>query len=86
MTSNENGTYFQSTTTNVESRRRYLLSEYANRGVVVVDDGASKALSEGASLLPVGLVESSGAFERGDVVEVRSEAGDRLAVLDTCWV
>ena len=80
VTSNENGTYFQSTTTNVESRRRYLLSEYANRGVVVVDDGASKALSEGASLLPVGLVQSSGAFERGDVVEVRSEAGDRLAV------
>tara|TARA_B100000700_G_scaffold329817_1_gene453032 strand:+ start:11793 stop:12935 length:1143 start_codon:yes stop_codon:yes gene_type:complete len=80
VTSNENGTYFQSAITNIESRRRYLLSEYANRGVVVVDDGASRALSEGASLLPVGLVESSGAFERGDVVEVRSEGGDRLAV------
>ena len=80
VTPTKNGTYFRSRTTNVESRRRYLLSEYANRGVVVVDDGARKALSEGASLLPVGLVGSSGTFERGDVVEVRAESGARLAV------
>ena len=80
LTSTRNGTYFPSGTTNIESRRRYLLSEYANRGVVVVDNGAGKALFEGASLLPVGLVQSSGMFERGDVVEVRSESGARIAV------
>ncbi len=40
-------------------------------GVIVVDDGAVKALFDGKSLLPAGVVDVSGEFERGDAVEVR---------------
>ncbi len=41
------------------------------RGRVLVDAGAARALREGGtSLLPVGIVDVSGAFEAGDAVEI----------------
>ena len=47
------------------------------RGAVVVDAGAARALrSEGKSLLPIGVVEVHGEFERGDVIAC---AGSRRA-------
>jgi glutamate 5-kinase len=45
-------------------------------GTVIVDKGAVKALRErGSSLLPVGVVSLEGSFERGSVVDIRSEDG-----------
>jgi glutamate 5-kinase len=50
------------------------------RGTVVVDDGAVEALEvAGASLLPVGVVEVTGAFDEGDVVNVTNREGALLA-------
>ncbi len=44
------------------------------RGRVAVDAGAARALREGGtSLLPVGVVEVSGAFSAGDAVEITHE-------------
>jgi len=41
-------------------------------GTLVVDAGAARALREGGtSLLPVGIVDVTGAFDAGDAVEVR---------------
>ncbi len=48
-------------------------------GVIVVDDGAVKALHDGKSLLPAGVVDVSGEFERGDAVEVRGNDGRIVA-------
>lgn len=46
---------------------------------VIVDDGARKALVEGKkSLLPVGIREVKGKFDRGEVVEIRDSEGNRL--------
>jgi glutamate 5-kinase len=45
-----------------------------------VDDGAvAKLVSEGKSLLPIGVVEVQGDFARGDVIAVRSQAGGEIA-------
>jgi glutamate 5-kinase len=50
------------------------------RGSVVVDDGAAAKLrAEGKSLLPIGVREVQGAFVRGDVIAVRTLAGDEVA-------
>lgn len=47
------------------------------RGTIALDEGASRAVLErGASILPVGVTSSSGSYEAGDVVNVRSAAGD----------
>ncbi len=50
------------------------------RGTIEVDAGASKAIvSEGASLLPVGIRSTSGAYSEGDVVSIVDEQGFELA-------
>jgi glutamate 5-kinase len=45
-----------------------------------VDEGAvAKLREEGKSLLPIGVVEVTGEFVRGDVIAVRSPAGVEVA-------
>ena len=49
-------------------------------GVIVVDDGAVRALVEkNKSLLPAGVVRVAGQFEKGDLVAVESAAGQTVA-------
>ena len=48
-------------------------------GWVKVDAGAARALGRGKSLLPAGIVEIGGRFERGDPIEVRDANGGVLA-------
>lgn len=74
------GTHFLPTANRVESRRRQLLSALRPRGRIVVDDGAARALRyDGKSLLPAGVTQAEGPFERGDVVRIYTSAGDHLA-------
>ena len=76
-----NGTFFPASGSVVESRKRWLLSGMTKKDAgVVVDDGAVRALREqSSSLLPAGIREVNGRFVRGDVVEVLSVSGSRLA-------
>jgi glutamate 5-kinase len=49
------------------------------KGRIVVDDGASRALAQGRSLLPAGVVAVEGEFGRGDSVSVVNAAGREVA-------
>jgi len=63
------GTFFSPSASKMESRRRWLLSGLSTRGEIMVDDGAALALrSQHRSLLPAGVVEVRGDFDRQDVV------------------
>ena len=74
------GTHFVPTGDRLESRRRYLLSSLRERGTIVVDEGAVRALvDQGRSLLPIGVVGASGAFERGHVVRIEARDGGHVA-------
>ena len=62
------------------SRARWLSSSVAQRGSIVVDDGARRALvSNGSSLLPAGITRVDGAFERGDLVSLTDARGNVFA-------
>jgi glutamate 5-kinase len=75
------GTLFPATSDRMESRKRWMLAGLAARGKIVVDEGAAKALrSQGRSLLPAGVLEVSGRFERGDTVSIYDEGGERIAI------
>ncbi len=64
----------------LDSRERWMLAGLSARGRIVVDDGAAKALRERhKSLLPAGVREVSGAFQRGDAVDILDGAGARIA-------
>ncbi len=75
------GTLFPATTDRLESRKRWMVAGLATRGEIVVDEGAAKALlSGGKSLLPAGVREVNGPFDRGDTVPIYDEEGRRIAV------
>ena len=62
------------------ARKRWLASHKQTRGVLVVDAGAAEALkAKGRSLLPVGVTEVRGVFDRGDIVAIETSGGERLA-------
>ena len=74
------GTFFPSHTTKMESRKRWMLSGLNSRGSVRVDGGAASALKKsGRSLLPAGVVEVSGSFQRGEVLSILDGDGNRIA-------
>jgi glutamate 5-kinase len=57
------------------ARKAWIAGTVSPAGVLVVDDGAARALRSGKSLLPAGVVAVEGKFERGDCVVVRTRAG-----------
>jgi glutamate 5-kinase len=74
------GTRFLARTDPIEARKRWILSGLGQAGVLQVDEGARTALLErGASLLPAGIIEVIGDFERGDPVDVVTAGGRRIA-------
>jgi glutamate 5-kinase len=65
------GTFFPAREGRYSSFKLWLKYAKPVRGRVLVDAGAARALREGGtSLLPVGVVEVSGAFDAGDAVEI----------------
>ena len=73
------GTRFAPVRSAMESRKRYILSGRLSPGQVTVNEGAGAALKRGGSLLPVGVTQVSGEFDRGDMVRVLDERGRELA-------
>jgi glutamate 5-kinase len=71
------GTRFAPQPVRQSSFKLWLKYAKPTRGTVIVDRGAARALREGGtSLLPVGIVDVTGAFEAGEAVEVRARDGD----------
>ena len=65
------GTHFAATGTKMESRKRWVLSGLSAEAEIVVDDGASSVLvHRNRSLLPAGVTEVRGTFERGEIVSI----------------
>ncbi|MEM7127085.1 MAG: glutamate 5-kinase [Chloroflexota bacterium] len=65
------GTRFPAIDSPIESRKRWLLAGATPMGRILVDAGAVRALChQGKSLLPAGIVDTSGLFERGDIVTI----------------
>ncbi len=74
------GTLFPATSSKLESRKRWMASGLASHGRIVVDNGAVRALKKATgSLLPAGIVALHGTFGRGDIVDIVSERGERVA-------
>lgn len=74
------GTYFsgQSGRT-LSSRQHWIMYRSLPKGIIIVDDGAKKALSKHTSLLPTGIVEVEGSFMPGSVIDVMSQEKELLA-------
>ncbi len=74
------GTRFIATMPRLTARKQWLADHLQLRGAVILDAGAAKALSEGGkSLLPIGVTDVLGDFERGEVIACRDASGREIA-------
>jgi len=70
--------WFVASATPRTARKRWIAGSLKPKGVLTVDNGASKALQNGRSLLPAGISSVAGCFERGDLVSVHGADGTEL--------
>ena len=71
-------TWFLASSDPVAARKRWIAGNLEPRGIIVVDAGAERALGQGKSLLPAGVVRVDGTFDRGDAVTIRALDGRDL--------
>lgn len=72
-------TWFISSADPLTARKSWIAGSLDIKGTFTIDKGADKALQEGKSLLPAGVVRTDGTFTRGDIVLIVNSNGDRLA-------
>jgi len=72
-------TIFRASMTPAAARKRWIAGVLQPQGVLMIDEGAVKALAEGKSLLPAGIRQIDGRFERGDAVLVKDREGREIA-------
>jgi glutamate 5-kinase len=74
------GTQLRAGAAKLAARKQWMVDQLQLAGRVTVDAGAARRLRDGgASLLPVGVTEVGGEFERGDVIAVLDDAGAEIA-------
>ena len=66
------GTLFISDLKKKRGIKSWLAGSINISGSITIDKGAIEALKKGASLLPSGIIDISGAFSKGDILEVIS--------------
>lgn len=74
------GTQLMTKTLKVTARKQWLANHLQTHGKITLDEGAVKALTvEGKSLLPIGVTNATGNFERGEVVNCIDLEGREIA-------
>ncbi len=73
-----NATWFEAKETPVTARKKWISGQIELGGSIVIDEGAARALSNGKSLLPAGVIQVNGSFSRGDVVAIVTTRGDEV--------
>lgn len=74
------GTYLVPDISPMLARKRWLAGQLKLKGSIALDGGAVQVVSDsGKSLLPVGVTEVSGDFQRGDLVACLDQYGKEIA-------
>ncbi|WP_250465689.1 MULTISPECIES: glutamate 5-kinase [unclassified Caballeronia] len=74
------GTQLIARTARIAARKQWMADHLQMRGHVVIDNGAvQKVIAEGKSLLPIGVIDVKGAFDRGEVIACLDDEGREVA-------
>ena len=77
---NENNcTWFLPKISKLDARKKWIISSISPKGVLVIDDGARVALSNGKSLLAAGIKKVSGKFKKGDHIKILDKKNSECA-------
>ena len=75
----ERHTRFAASGTPAVARKRWIAGVLKPEGTLIIDAGAARALTDGKSLLPAGIRQIDGRFQRGDAVLVKDQEGREIA-------
>ena len=75
-----NSTWFNATSSPIKARKQWLINHLHPSGIAIIDDGAIEALQNNKSLLPAGVIEITGKFNRGDVIAVNDKKNKKIAI------
>ena len=67
------------------ARKKWLLNHLHPSGIIIIDEGAENAILKNKSLLPAGVIEIKGKFNRGDVISILSNKKNKIALGVTAY-
>jgi len=72
-------TWFLPKITNLDARKKWIISSLSSTAKIYIDRGASRALKLGKSLLPAGITKVSGNFKKGDNILIIDNNNEDIA-------
>jgi len=71
---NKKCTWFIPNVSKLHARKQWIIGSISPKGEVIIDNGAIKAVGNGKSLLPAGIIKVNGNFEKGDHILVKNQS------------
>ncbi len=72
-------TWFLPKVSTLDARKKWIISSIGSNGKIYIDNGASKALKNGKSLLSAGITKVEGTFSKGDNILIVDNDGKESA-------
>ncbi len=72
-------THFKPKISSMAARKKWIISSLNSSGIIFIDDGAAKALTNGKSLLAAGITKITGSFDKGENVLIVDRNEKHLA-------
>ena len=79
MIKNEKFTHFFPKVSTLDAKKKWIIGSLSSNGTIKIDDGASRALRNGKSLLSAGVTMIDGTFKKGENVLVLDQNNNQLA-------
>lgn len=79
MIKNERFTHFSPKVSSLDAKKKWIIGSLNSNGTIKIDDGASKALRNGKSLLAAGITKIDGFFKKGENVLILDQNNNQLA-------
>ena len=79
ITNKNECTWFVPKVSKLDARKKWIISSIAPKGIIMIDDGAKKALKSGKSLLAAGVKKVLGKFNKGDHVKILDKKNNECA-------
>ena len=78
MLINKTYTCFIPKISNLDARKKWIISSLSSSGKIHVDEGAARALIKGKSLLAAGIKKVTGEFKKGENILIVDEKGNNI--------
>ena len=79
MIKKEKFTHFFPKISSLDAKKKWIIGSLSSNGTIKIDDGASKALRNGKSLLAAGITRIDGFFKKGENVLILDQNNNQLA-------